>query len=365
MSSLWGNNIRLSVFGESHGPAVGAVIDGLPAGFAPDFAELERQMARRSPAGKAYATKRNETDAVEVLSGLYKGKLTGAPLCVMIRNSDQHSASYPENMELPRPGHADYTAHVRFGGAEDFRGGGHFSGRLTAPVMVAGALAMQVLATRCVAIGSHICRIGQVVDADWDIARISPEMLRDLGNSAFPTLNESAAGEMLLAIKNAQSEGDSLGGEVETAVTGLPAGIGSPMMDGMESRLASLLFSIPAVKGVQFGRGFALAAMKGSEANDPFVVSDGAVKTATNNCGGLLGGITTGMPLVFGVGVKPTPSIAKTQRTVNLADLTEHDIDVRGRHDPCVVPRAVPVIEAAAALAVLDAWLDIEPVWRQ
>lgn len=364
MSSQWGRNIRLSVFGESHGPAIGVVIDGLPAGFAPDMEELARQMARRSPSGKAYATKRQEADAVEVLSGMHNGRLTGSPLCLMIKNSDQHSASYPESMELPRPGHADYTAHVRYDGAEDFRGGGHFSGRLTAPVMAAGALAMQLLNKRGVAIGSHIRRIGDVADREWDSACLSHDMLRDLGNSAFPMLNENAAGEMLSAIAKAKTEGDSLGGEVETAIAGLPAGIGSPMMEGLESRLASLLFAIPAVKGVQFGKGFALSCMRGSQANDAFIIEDGNIKTATNHNGGLLGGITTGMPVVFSVAVKPTPSIALTQRTVNLKDMTEQDIEVHGRHDPCIVPRAVPVIEAAAALAVLDSWLDIEPVWR-
>jgi chorismate synthase len=364
MGSQWGRNIRLSVFGESHGPAVGAVIEGLPAGFMPDMSEVERQMARRSPAGKPWATKRNEADAVEVSSGLFNGRLTGSPLCVSIRNSDAHSASYPDKMELPRPGHADYTAHVRYGGAEDFRGGGHFSGRLTAPIMYAGALAMQLLAIKGAAIGSHIRRIGQIADRDWDRAAISTHLLKSLGNSPFPTLDESAAGEMLAAIENAGNAGDSLGGEIETAVVGLPAGIGSPMMDGIESRLASLLFSIPAVKGVQFGDGFALASMKGSMANDPFILKDGRVMTSTNHNGGLLGGITTGMPLVFGVAVKPTPSIAQEQRTVNLTDMKEQSISVVGRHDPCIVPRALPVIEASAALVLLDAWLDTEPAWR-
>lgn len=361
MGSRWGRNLRVSVFGESHGAAVGAVVEGFPAGFAPDMAELARQMARRSPAGKGYATKRGEADAVEFLGGIFGGRLTGSPLCLTIRNTDARSASYPETMELPRPGHADYTAHARYGGAADFRGGGHFSGRLTAPLMAAGALAMQLLERRGVVIGSHIRRIGEIADRDWDRASISADMLHALGNSSFPTLSEYAAAEMLKAIKNAREAGDSLGGEIETAVAGLPAGIGSPMMDGIESGLASLLFAIPAVKGVQFGEGFALAAMKGSGANDPFVIRDGKVATLTNRNGGLLGGITTGMPVVFSAAVKPTPSIAIEQRTVNLAEMKEQSITVKGRHDPCIVPRALPVVEAAAALAALDAWLDIEP----
>ncbi len=364
MSSTWGKNIRISIFGESHGPAIGAIVDGLPAGFAPDMAELEGQMARRAAGGKAYATRRSEPDVVEVLSGMRNGMMTGSPLSLLIRNTDQHSASYPEQMELPRPGHADYPAHVRYRGAEDFRGGGHLSGRLTAPVVAAGALAAQVLAARGVTIGSHIRRIGPITDCDWDSARIDESLLRNLAGSAIPTLEQSAAAAMLEAIEKARLDCDSLGGQIETAVVGLPAGIGSPMMDGMESRLASLLFAIPAVKGVQFGDGFALASMTGSQANDTYMVQDGAIRTTTNRNGGLLGGITTGMPMVFSVAIKPTPSIAKPQRTVNLTTMKEQDITIHGRHDPCIVPRAVPVVEAAAALALLDAWMDIEPVWR-
>ena len=364
MSSVWGKNLKVSIFGESHGPAIGTVVDGLPAGFAPDMTALERQMARRAAGGKAYATARCEPDAVEVLSGMRDGVLTGSPLSLLIRNTDQRQASYPEQMELPRPGHADFPAHVRYHGAEDFRGGGHFSGRLTAPLVAAGALAAQVLAARGVMIGSHIRRIGPAADRDWDKARIDAALLGNLAASAIPVLDDTAASAMLQAIETARAGCDSLGGEIETAVVGLPAGIGSPMMEGVESRLASLLFAIPAVKGVQFGDGFALAAMAGSEANDPYVAEGGAVRTVTNRNGGLLGGITTSMPLVFSVAIKPTPSIAKPQRTVNLATMTEQDITVHGRHDPCIVPRAVPVVEATAALALLDAWMDIEPVWR-
>lgn len=365
MGSHWGKNITLTIFGESHGPAVGAVIEGLPAGFAPDMEALARQMARRSPAGKAYATKRAEKDEVEVVSGLFNGRLTGSPLCLQIRNADKHSASYPETMTLPRPGHADWPAHVRYGGAGDFRGGGHFSGRLTAPLMAAGALAMQLLALRNVAIGSHIRRVGPVQDFDWDPANIAQQQLRLLGASAFPTLNEAAAAEMLLAIERARACGDSVGGEIETAIAGLPAGIGSPMAEGIESRLAQILFSVPAIKGVAFGAGFALCGMRGSEANDAFLMENGAVRTRTNHNGGLLGGITTGMPVVFRAAVKPTPSIATEQRTVDLASMADSKISVQGRHDPCIVPRALPAVEAAAAFALLDAWYDAEPAWRE
>ena len=364
MSSQWGRNIKLSIFGESHGAAIGAVIDGLPAGFQPDFDEIALHMARRSAAGKPWATARAEQDHVEILSGIKDGKLTGSPLCATIANADTHSASYDKTMTLPRPGHADYTAHVRYGGNADHRGGGHFSGRLTAPIVFAGALAMQLLAKKGVAIGSHISRIGKAQDRRFDSAAITASLLRSMVLSQFPTLDECAASEMLREIASAKAEGDSVGGEIEIAVLHLPAGIGSPMFDGLESAIASLLFAIPAVKAVEFGAGFALSQLRGSQANDPLICKDGAVATATNNNGGILGGISTGMPLLFRVAVKPTPSISMEQRTVNLETMQEQRIEIRGRHDPCIAPRALPVAEAAAALAILDAWYDIEPRWR-
>ncbi len=364
MSSNWGRNIRLSIFGESHGPAIGCVVDGLPAGFAPDMEQVRRHMDRRAAAGKAWATARAEADQPEIVSGILNGVLTGAPLCALIRNRDVRSRDYGAQMTTPRPSHADYTAHVRYGGYEDHRGGGHFSGRLTAPLVFAGALAMQLLAQRGVVIGSHLSRVGPVADRRFG-SGTTVQLLSDLTASSFPTLDESAAAAMLAEIARAKEECDSVGGEVELAVLGLPAGIGSPMFDGLESALAALLFAIPAVKGVEFGGGFALAGMRGSQANDPFVVADGEVRTASNHSGGILGGISSGMPLIVRVAVKPTASIAQQQRTVRLDTMTEETLAIKGRHDPCIAPRALVAVEAAVALALLDCWYDVDPRWRQ
>ena len=360
MSSSWGRNIRLSIFGESHGAVIGAVVEGLPAGFRPDWEEVRRQMARRAAGGHPWATNRAEPDEPEVLAGVLDGKLTGAPVMMQIRNTDARSHNYPETMELPRPGHADYTAHVRYHGAEDHRGGGHFSGRLTAPLVWAGALAAQVLAQRGVIIGSHIRRIGPVEDLRWRDAEIAPDELRRLSRLPFPTLCEEASAAMIAEIHAAKQDGDSVGGIVETAAVGLPAGLGSPMFDGLENRLAAILFGIPAVKGLQFGEGFGLAAMRGSAANDPYTVADGKVRTTSNHNGGILGGISSGMPIVFSVAIKPTASIYQPQQTVNLATLEPEQLQIEGRHDPCIVPRALPVVEAATALCLLDVWMDHE-----
>lgn len=364
MSSNWGRNIRLAVFGESHGPAVGCVIDSLPAGFVPDMDQVRYHMARRGAGGKPWATARMEADAVEIQSGMLAGKLTGAPLCALIRNNNTRSGDYGAAMTLPRPGHADYTAHVRYSGHEDFRGGGHFSGRLTAPLVFAGALAMQLLAQRGVVIGAHLSRIGTVADRRFDSAAVTAELLNDLTESAFPTLDECAAAAMIAEIQRAKEELDSVGGEVELAVLGLPAGVGSPMMDGLESAIASLLFSVPAIKGLEFGDGFALSSLRGSQANDAYIARDGKIRTNTNHNGGILGGISTGMPLLLRAALKPTPSIAQSQRTVNLSTGAEETLAIRGRHDPCIAPRALVAIEAAVALAILDCWMDIDS-WRQ
>lgn len=364
MSSNWGRNIRLSVFGESHGPAVGCVLDGLPAGFAPDMDQVRYHMARRSAGGKPWATARVEADAVELQSGVLAGKLTGAPLCALIRNNNTRSGDYGAAMTLPRPSHADYSAHVRYGGHEDFRGGGHFSGRLTAPLVFAGALAMQLLAQRGVVIGAHLSRIGSVADRRFDTVALTEDLLTNLTESAFPTLDDGAATAMIAEIQRTKEALDSVGGEVELAVLGLPGGVGSPMMDGLESTIASLLFAIPAIKGLEFGDGFALCAQRGSQANDAYMTQQGQVRTATNHNGGILGGISTGMPLILRAAVKPTPSIAQGQRTVNLATGTEETLAIRGRHDPCIAPRALVAIEAAVALALLDCWMDVDP-WQQ
>jgi chorismate synthase len=343
MSSIIGKNIQVSLFGESHSAAIGVVIDRLPAGFAPDMDAVAAFLARRRPGGKAYATARNEADTPEILSGLVDGHTTGTPLAAVIRNADTRSKDYSQLRDLPRPAHADYPMAVKTGGANDIRGGGHSSGRLTAPLCFAGALALQYLATRGVSVSSRIVAIGG----------------REVSGETDATGLDAAARE---TIEAARREGDSVGGIVECVVTGLPAGYGAPIFDGVENRVAAIVFGIPAVKGIEFGSGFAGSALRGSENNDAFFHdADGAVRTRTNNHGGILGGITSGMPLVFRAAIKPTPSIAKPQQSVNLATGRNSELVVRGRHDACIVPRARPVIEAAAALASLDLLLDPPP----
>lgn len=355
MSSIYGTHLRLSLFGQSHAPAVGAVLDGLPAGFPIDFDALCRFLGRRAPGRSPLASSRQEADLPEILCGLAEGKTCGAPLTVLIRNGDARPADYAALRDLPRPGHADYPAGVKYRGFQDAAGGGHFSGRLTAPLCAAGGICLQILQTRGISVFAHIASVGTVADRRFD--PVCPELPDDPG---FPVLDSAAGERMKAEIADAAADGDSVGGTVECAVTGLPAGLGDPMLDGMENRLAQLLFAIPAVRGLEFGSGFAGSAMRGSEHNDPYTVSDGLVRTLTNRHGGILGGITTGMPLVFRLAVKPTPSVARPQQTVSLAAGSPATLEIRGRHDPCIVPRAVPCVEAAAAVAVLDALLTAQ-----
>ena len=352
MSSSAGSLLRLTIFGESHAPAVGVTVEGLPAGEEVDLAALRRFLARRAPGQGPWATARREADEPEILCGLLNGRTCGTPLTAVIRNTNARSGDYAPYRDAPRPGHADYTGLVRYGGYADPAGGGHFSGRLTAPLCVAGGICLQILKRRGVSVMVRILSVGEERD--------DTPFSSTVGEKPFPISDDGAASRMLGRIERAKAEGDSVGGVVECMVTGLPAGIGDPMFDGMENRIARLVFGIPAVKGLEFGDGFALAAMAGSEANDPFCRRDGRVETETNRCGGILGGITTGMPLVFRAAFKPTPSIARPQRTVNLRTGEETEITVGGRHDPCVVPRAVPCVEAAAAAAVLDALLTAQ-----
>lgn len=354
MANVWGNRCKVSIFGESHGAGIGIVIDGLPAGQRLDMNAIRAEMARRAPGGSEFATPRQEGDEVELLSGVFEGKTTGAPLCGLIRNHNTRSGDYEK--DLPRPGHADYTAFVKYGGFADYRGGGHFSGRITAPLTFAGAVAKQVLSGAGVVVGAHIAAIAGVRD-DLFETQIDPHTLLRFGTSGFPLLNENKAQAMQEQIRAARQEGDSVGGVIECAACGLPAGTGSPFFESLESRLSSMLFSIPAVKGVEFGDGFALAEMRGSEANDAFFIKEGGVATKTNHNGGINGGISNGMPLVLRVGIKPTPSISKVQETINLAGMTDAKLSVHGRHDPCIVVRAVPVVEAAVAIVLLDALL--------
>lgn len=353
MSSRFGERITVSLFGQSHGPAVGVTVEGLPAGFPVDMEQLDRFMARRRPGGPL-ATGRREADEPEFISGLTEGKTCGAPLTALIRNRDARSGDYAAFADLPRPSHADYTACVKYGGAADMRGGGHFSARLTAPLCVAGGIALQMLAARGITVGAHLAAVAGVADDPFDPVEVDEETLKTVAEKPLPVLNDGAGERMKAAIAAAAAEGDSVGGLVECAALGLPAGLGDPIFDGAENRLAAVLFGIPAVKGVEFGAGFAAAALRGSEHNDPFTVKDGQIRTLTNHAGGILGGITTGMPLILRAAFKPTPSIARPQRTVRLSTGQEDTLVITGRHDPCVALRAVPVVEAATALVLLD-----------
>lgn len=351
MSSSFGSNICISIFGQSHSAGIGVTIDGLPAGFAPDMDKISAFMARRAPGNSEFATARKEADQFEVLSGMANGRFCGAPFAAVIRNTSQRSSDYAPFRDIPRPGHADYTARLRYGNFQDASGGGHFSGRLTAPLCLAGAICLQILEQQGVQIGSHILQIGSAFDRRFD--PMQPEIGSVLSGT-LPVLESAAAGEMAAVIRETKAEGDSVGGVIETAAVGFPAGVGDPMFDGMENRLAQMLFGVPAVKGLEFGSGFDCASMRGSDHNDAFVLRNGRVETATNNHGGILGGISSGMPIVFRVAVKPTPSIYRAQRSVNLVEMRETDLEIAGRHDPCIVPRAIPVMEAAAAVALCD-----------
>ena len=349
MSSSIGENIRLTIFGESHGKAVGMTLEGIPAGLRLDMEALQRFLDRRAPGRSDASTARREADKPEFLSGVKDGTVTGSPIAAVIRNTDTRSGDYESLRTVPRPGHADYTAQVKYFGHQDAAGGGHFSGRLTAPLCIAGGICLQLLAREGIRVLSRIAAIGGVEDEG--------ELTVSTADRDFPTVSEERGRAMLAAIREAKAAGDSLGGIVECAVLGLPAGLGDPIFGGMENRIAALTFGIPAVKGVEFGAGFAAAGMRGSEHNDPFTLKDGQVVTASNRAGGILGGITTGMPLRFRAAVKPTPSIAMPQHTLDLASGKETTLQIAGRHDPCIVPRAVPCVEAAAALAVTDALL--------
>lgn len=354
MSSTWGSKCKISIFGESHGPAIGVVMDGLPAGWEIDYEEILRQMRRRAPGRDELSTPRKEEDVPRILSGVYEDKTTGAPLCAVIENRNTRSGDYANLKNRPRPGHADFTGFVRYDGFNDPRGGGHFSGRITAPLVFCGAVIRQLLRQRGITVGGHIAAIAGVEDRRFDPVRIGANELERLGTMSLPLLDGSVEASMRGAVAAAKEAGDSVGGVVECAVCGLPAGVGNPFFDSLESVLAHLLFSIPAVKGVEFGDGFGLTAMRGSGANDSYCIEQGQVRTRTNHNGGILGGISNGMPVVFRVAVKPTPSIAREQTTVLLGEKIETTIAIEGRHDPCIVQRALPVVEAAAALAVYE-----------
>lgn len=351
MSNLLGDKYRLMIFGQSHSPMIGGVIEGLPAGVEPDMDFIRAFMARRAPGG-SLSTARQETDAPEIVAGLNEwGRTCGSPLTFLIKNADPRSQDYAALRDVPRPGHADFTAAIKYGGENDIRGGGQFSGRLTAPLCFAGALAMQLLNARGVRVKARVHSIAGIPDGPMDPAHPDLDAIVD---GVLPCVDPGAAARMAGAIESARGEGDSVGGVIECFATGVPAGLGEAMFDGVENRLARALFGIPAVRGVAFGLGFEAAKLRGSQHNDPFRIEDGRIVTETNRHGGVLGGITSGMPIVVQAAFKPTPSIAREQASVSLSRREDVTLHIHGRHDPCVVPRAVPVVEAVVACVLYD-----------
>lgn len=351
MSCSFGEKFRITIFGQSHSEAIGVVIDGIPAGIKLDTDKIDSFMARRAPGKNKYSTKRNEADKPEIISGVVDGITCGAPLCAVIRNNDQHSKDYSMLRTLPRPSHSDLAAYFKHNGFNDIRGGGNFSGRMTAPMCFAGAVAMQILEEKGIRIAAHIEKIAGVCDSRFDPVNTDLTVLK---GKEFPVLDDSVREQMLEKIEEARLGLDSVGGVIECAVTGMPVGIGEPMFDGIENVISRAVFAVPAIKGIEFGNGFDCADLTGSQNNDSFIVTDSKITTTTNNHGGILGGISSGMPIIFRVAVKPTPSISKPQMTVNLDTLSPEELVIEGRHDPCIVPRAVPCIEAAAALAIIN-----------
>ena len=346
MSSTYGENLKLSIFGQSHGPAIGMTLDGIPAGLPVDKQLLQEFLNRRAPGQNDWSTPRKEEDRPEFLGGILDDFTCGAPIAAVIYNKNTRSGDYANLKDCPRPGHADYTAQIKYGGFQDAAGGGHFSGRLTAPLCIAGGLCKQWLAEMGIEIGAHIAAIANAEDDGFDPIR--PEI--DLVGSEFPVLSPAAGVKMRETIASARQKGDSVGGTVECAITGLPAGVGEPMFGGVESRIAQIVYGIPAVKGLTFGS----VQHYGSDNNDDYSLDNGVIRTRTNHSGGILGGITNGMPVLFQVAFKPTPSISIPQQSISLSAQENKMLEVKGRHDPCIVPRAVPVVEAAAAIAVFD-----------
>ena len=351
MSSTYGENLKLSIFGQSHGPAIGMTLDGIPAGLPVDLEVLQVFLNRRAPVQNNWSTPRREEDRPEFLSGLLDSFTCGAPIAAVIYNKNTRSGDYANLRDCPRPGHADYTAQVKYGGFQDAAGGGHFSGRLTAPLCIAGGLCKQWLAEMGIRVAARIAAIAGEAD-DIALDPLHPQLER-IGRD-FPVLSTAAGERMRQKIAQARAEGDSVGGLIECCITGLPAGVGEPMFGGVESRIAQIVYGIPAVKAVEFGVGCSASSLRGSQCNDAFSVEDGRIVTLTNNAGGILGGITNGMPVIFRTTIKPTPSISRQQQSVSLSRMEETELVVKGRHDPCIVPRAVPVVEAAAAIAIYD-----------
>ena len=349
-----GDKLRVTVFGQSHSAEIGATIEGLPVGFRPDMEKVNKFMQRRAPGRDRFSTQRKEADTPEIVSGLVGGVTCGAPLTMVIKNTDAKSKDYENLKVVPRPGHADYTAYMKYEGNNDIRGGGQFSGRMTAPLCFAGALALQILEEKGIYIGAHIDSVHNAKDDRFNPTDITKDTLDAVKEKEFPVLNDSAREKMEAEIDRARENLDSVGGCIECAIIGLPVGIGGPLFGGIESEISKNIFAVPAVKGIEFGAGFSVSEMYGSENNDPFYFDGDTVKTKTNNAGGILGGISNGMPVVFRVAIKPTPSIMREQDSVNLKTKETEKLVINGRHDPCIVKRAVPVIEAVAAISILN-----------
>ncbi|MFK4784522.1 chorismate synthase [Fusobacterium sp. MFO224] len=359
MSSVFGDKIKLSIFGESHGLGIGVVIDGLPAGLEIDLEEVKKEMRRRAPGRNKMSTPRKEKDEVIIQSGIFEGKTTGTPICGLILNTNQSSKDYSYLKNVMRPSHADYPGKIKYEGYNDYRGGGSFSGRLTAPLVFAGSLAKQYLKKYGIFVGAHISSVGKIKDDSFNTLNETKELFDEISNKEIPVINDRISEDMEKEISKARENKNSIGGKIECMIINVPAGIGEPFFDSVESRLSHMLFSIPAVKGVEFGLGFQISEIYGDEANDPmYIDNNGEVKTRTNNNGGILGGITNGMPVIFRVGIKPTPSIGRAQETVNIETKENTILEVNGRHDPCIVQRAVPVVESVAAVVILDLLLS-------
>lgn len=355
MATTYGNNLKISIYGGSHDDEIGVIAEGLPKGERFDLEQLLGFMKRRAPGNAKYATSRKEADLPIFVSGVDENNvLDGGIFKAIIKNTNTRSSDYSNLFDVPRPSHADFPARVKYGEGVDLRGGGHFSGRLTAPLCIVGGICLQLLEKMGIKIAAHIYSVKDEKDTAFDLCGVNEETFSALAARDFPTLSKTAGEKMQAVIEDARLEGDSVGGIIECAAIGLPIGVGEHMFNGLEGKISSIVFSIPAIKAIEFGNGFDCTHLFGSENNDPYYVDNGNIKTRTNNCGGILGGMSNGMPIVFKVGIKPTPSIAKEQDSVSLSKLENTKLIIKGRHDPCIVPRAVPVIEAATAIAILD-----------
>ena len=360
MSSTFGKNIKISIFGQSHSEAIGVNIDGLPVGEKIDMQKLLKFTARRIPGKSEFSTTRKEDDLPKFICGLVNETTCGAPLTAIIENQNAKPKDYDKISDLPRPSHADYTAHIKYKGFNDIRGGGHFSGRLTAPLCLAGGIIMQFLEDYNIQIFSHIKQIYNIKDDSYNTINPDINLYKNITENEFPVINQNSAKLMKSEILKAKSLGNSLGGIIECMIIGLPVGVGEPMFDGLENKISQAIFAVPAVKGIEFGNGFDSVLLTGKENNDEFFIENNIVKTKTNNSGGINGGISNSMPIVFRVAIKPTPSIGTTQNTISLSKNKNTELIIEGRHDPCIVPRALPCIESAAAIAIYDLLLDLK-----